>query len=488
MADEEIVRGLGVVRMCQSITFGQEVEYIWVHIPIRKSWPYGLHQSSEQTMVGFEDLVHPSQSESSRVSLSPDSIQNRYLGELVLITEGILFIKSFSVGPNGYFNAFLICVGGAVMSLRVVAMHEASKKIFTLVCALLMGELISMVTVLSFSFRTIKALQQSQVHACIKTGVPHYYWTFYLFPMVLETVLFGLAVSVAFKHVRERGLLTGDIECAFIANAATAFYLTKRGVYDKGVFHIPWLQIPQGVSISITILVVSRLILNLQHVYYLPIRDHSLVSSIQWRGPSDEAGIRTTALKEIREELLQSTSTMCFTEAEGDVFVLPIRYWFLFASPRFLPFDGRPRLGAPPGQTVTLLPLYEFHQIRRVISCTLLAIVTPPISLRTNKKCFSRSYPRPAVLSDICEVFVIQKDTGRYLEPDLLTLGQAQECGDEKCKKMNEMVDWMKTISACVMVAVVSSYSRVCTTQDDKNIKVFVLQPIQSKYIVIIET
>lgn len=59
---------------------------------------------------------------------------------------------------QGYFNAFLICVGGAVMSLRVVAMHEASKKILALVCALLIGELISMVTVLSFSFRTITGL------------------------------------------------------------------------------------------------------------------------------------------------------------------------------------------------------------------------------------------------------------------------------------------------------------------------------------------
>ncbi|KAK0499864.1 hypothetical protein EDD18DRAFT_1350053 [Armillaria luteobubalina] len=312
MADEEIVRGLGVVRMCQlvattivlydhAITFGQEVEYIW----------------------------------SKQISASKILfILNRYLAELVLIAEGICLVhQEFSVAPyvsswtlfyaligvsflsrcnvffrfQGYFNAFLICVGGAVMSLRVVAMHEASKKILILVSSLLMGELISMVTVLSFSFRTITALQQSQTHACIKTGVSHYYWTFYLFPMVLETVLFGLAVSVAFKHVRERGLLTGEsvldvlfrdsiyyfiiIECAFIANAATAFYLTKHGVYDKGVFHVPWLQIPQGVSISVTILVVSRLILNLQHVYYLPIRDHSLVSSIQWRGPSDEAGL-----------------------------------------------------------------------------------------------------------------------------------------------------------------------------------------------------
>ncbi len=114
------------------------------------------------------------------------------------------------------------------MSLRVVAMHEASKKILALVCALLTGELISMVTVLSFSFRTITglsafhsysyrwifsitvALQLSQVHACIRTGVPHYYWTFYLFPMALETVLFVLALSVAFKHIRERGLLSGE--------------------------------------------------------------------------------------------------------------------------------------------------------------------------------------------------------------------------------------------------------------------------------------
>ncbi|PBL02763.1 hypothetical protein ARMGADRAFT_1072202 [Armillaria gallica] len=284
MADEEIVKGLGVVRMCQlvattivlydhAITFGQEVEYIW-----SKQW------SASKILF----------------------ILNRYLGELVLIAEGILFIKS-SQSDLGYFNAFLICVGGAVMSLRVVAMHEASKKILALVCALLIGELISMVTVLSFSFRTITALQLSQVHACIRTGVPHYYWTFYLFPMALETVLFGLALSVAFKHIQERGLLSGEsvldvlfrdsicyfivIECAFIANAATAFYLTKHGVYNKGVFHVPWLQIPQGVSISITILVVSRLILNLQHVYYLPIRDHSLVSSIQWRGPSDEADL-----------------------------------------------------------------------------------------------------------------------------------------------------------------------------------------------------
>ncbi|KAK0453851.1 hypothetical protein EV421DRAFT_715544 [Armillaria borealis] len=293
MADEEIVRGLGVVRMCQlvattivlydhAITFGQEVEYIW-----SKQW------SASKILF----------------------ILNRYLGELVLLAEGILFITSYQSNLvsnvffrfQGYFNAFLICIGGAVMSLRVVAMHEASKKILTLVCALLIGELISMVTVLSLSFRTTTALQLSQVHACIRTGVPHYYWTFYLFPMVLETVLFGLALSVAFKHIRERGLLTGEsvldvlfrdsiyyfivIECAFSANAATAFYVTRHGMYNKGVFHVPWLQIPQGVSISITILVVSRLILNLQHVYYLPIRDHSLVSSIQWRGPSDEADL-----------------------------------------------------------------------------------------------------------------------------------------------------------------------------------------------------
>ncbi|KAK0230574.1 hypothetical protein IW262DRAFT_412685 [Armillaria fumosa] len=192
MADEVIIRGLGVVRTCQlvattivlydhAITFGQEVEYIW----------------------------------SKQISASKILfILNRYLGELVLMH---LVHQEFSVGPSnvffrfqGYFNAFLICVGGAVMSLRVVAMHEASKKILILVSALLMGELISMVTVLNFSFRTITALQQSQTHACIKTGVPHYYWTFYLFPMVLETILFALAVSVAFKHVRERGLLTGE--------------------------------------------------------------------------------------------------------------------------------------------------------------------------------------------------------------------------------------------------------------------------------------
>lgn len=28
--------------------------------------------------------------------------------------------------------------------------------------------------------------------------------------MALETVLFGLALSVAFKHIRERGLLSGE--------------------------------------------------------------------------------------------------------------------------------------------------------------------------------------------------------------------------------------------------------------------------------------
>ncbi|KAK0206765.1 hypothetical protein DFS33DRAFT_617772 [Desarmillaria ectypa] len=197
MADEEIVRGLGVVRMCQLvattvvlydhvITFGQEVEYIW-----SKQW------SASKTLF----------------------ILNRYLGEFLLIVEGILFITSYQsdIVSNvffrfqGYFNALLICIGGTVMSLRVVAMHEASKKILALVGALLIGELISMLTVLSLSFRTVTVLQQSRVQACIATGVPHYYWTFYLFPMVLETVLFALALSVAFKHIREKGLLTGNV-------------------------------------------------------------------------------------------------------------------------------------------------------------------------------------------------------------------------------------------------------------------------------------
>ncbi|KAK0461917.1 uncharacterized protein EV420DRAFT_1527892 [Desarmillaria tabescens] len=302
MADEEIVRGLDVVRICQLvattvvlydhvITFGQEVEYIW-----SKQW------SASKTLF----------------------ILNRYLGEFLLMYASYV-IRDVFFRFQGYFNALLICIGGAVMSLRVVAMHEASKKILTLVGVLLFGELISMVTVLSLSFRTVKGLatfhpysyrrlltiavvlQQSSVHACIASGVPHYYWTFYLFPMVLETVLFSLALSVAFRHIRERGLLTGEsvldvlfrdsiyyfiiIECAFSANVATAFYVTRHGRYSKGVLHVPWLQIPQGVSISVTILVVSRLILNLQHVYYLPIRNHSVVSSIQWRGPSDEADL-----------------------------------------------------------------------------------------------------------------------------------------------------------------------------------------------------
>lgn len=308
MADEEILRGLDVVRMCQLvattvvlydhvITVGQEVEYIWVGVP--KS-DFKAHSCQRKQWSASKTLF----------------ILNRYLGVFLLIVEGILFITSYQSNITcniffrfqGYFNILLICIGGAVMSLRVVAMHEGSKKILVFVCALLLGELISMVTVLSLSFKTTTVLSQSSIHSCITTGVPHYYWTFYLFPMVLETVLFGLALSVAFKHIREKGLLTGQsvldvlfrdsisyfviIECAFSANAATAFYVTRHDMYKKGILHVPWLQIPQGVSISITVLVVSRLILNLQHVYHLPIRDHSAVeSSIQWREPSDEVDL-----------------------------------------------------------------------------------------------------------------------------------------------------------------------------------------------------
>ncbi|KAG7449412.1 uncharacterized protein BT62DRAFT_1002986 [Guyanagaster necrorhizus] len=306
MADEEILRGLDVVRMCQLvattvvlydhgalrqnslysqftdnsflvITVGQEVEYIW-----RKQW------SASKTLFIL-------------VSTNP-------LNSPFVLTASRAESLLGGVFVDGYFNILLICIGGAVMSLRVVAMHEGSKKILVFVCALLLGELISMVTVLSLSFKTTTVLSQSSIHSCITTGVPHYYWTFYLFPMVLETVLFGLALSVAFKHIREKGLLTGQsvldvlfrdsisyfviIECAFSANAATAFYVTRHDMYKKGILHVPWLQIPQGVSISITVLVVSRLILNLQHVYHLPIRDHSAVeSSIQWREPSDEVDL-----------------------------------------------------------------------------------------------------------------------------------------------------------------------------------------------------
>lgn len=49
---------------------------------------------------------------------------------------------------------------------------------------------------------------------------------------------------------------------------------------------MPWLQIPQGASIATTCIIVSRLILNLQDVYYLPVDPSAVVSTLRWKEPS----------------------------------------------------------------------------------------------------------------------------------------------------------------------------------------------------------
>ncbi len=174
------------------------------------------------------------------------------------------------------------------MSLRVVAMHEASKKILALVCALLIGELISMVTVLSFSFRTITGLSAFHSYSygwifsiCSPTAVsstrlhqdgrpallldflplsygswnrPLRFGAFGRFQthsrkgIAIRRVSFGRSFSgqhILFHRVGHIPITTWwlltrllSIECAFSANAATAFYLTRHGMYNKGVFHV----------------------------------------------------------------------------------------------------------------------------------------------------------------------------------------------------------------------------------------------------------
>ncbi|KAF9055026.1 hypothetical protein BDZ89DRAFT_1055648 [Hymenopellis radicata] len=174
-------------------------------------------------------------------------------------------------------------------------------RITRLVIFTLLGvECVVMLVVLVICARFVLVLpKREHLSICIPTGVPRYFWMFYIPPLVFETVLFCLALGASVYHLRQKCLWDGRMvinvlirdsvfyfmvaEIVYVANAATAFYIAH---YNSGYIYVPWMQIPQGAALVITCIIVSRLILNLQDVYYLPVDTPGVVSTLIWREQS----------------------------------------------------------------------------------------------------------------------------------------------------------------------------------------------------------
>ncbi|KAI3596671.1 hypothetical protein WG66_016374 [Moniliophthora roreri] len=193
------------------------------------------------------------------------------------------------------------------MALRLTAMFPQSRTVRYVVSFVLIAELITMITILSVTLRHTHPDDPSLV-TCFPFGVSQYFYAFYLPPLILETILFFLAVWNAIHQLRIRKiwnrnevlsvLIRDSIfyflisELFFAGNAALTLYVYKNGVHLG--FHegrTSWLQIPYASSAAANIILVARFTLNLQSAFYKPTLYRSegdeTMTTINWAHTAD---------------------------------------------------------------------------------------------------------------------------------------------------------------------------------------------------------
>jgi len=223
---------------------------------------------------------------------------NRYVGDVIVIISAILFISSsFSVETcrvlfqfQAYGPFASVWATQLIMQLRIYAMYRKSKKIlaFTAVCFTL--EIAAICTVLAINFDYSLTYTNEPIPGllkmCATSSIGRIFTAIYLPIVSFELLLFVLALFVAFKHMRTTYTVAGKrlhstmatlvryntiyffvemVGCAI----ATTLYLGLPAIY---------LEITNSVLIAVTIILGSRLVLNIRNFYADPSEEDSNLS------------------------------------------------------------------------------------------------------------------------------------------------------------------------------------------------------------------
>ncbi|KDQ53610.1 hypothetical protein JAAARDRAFT_209953 [Jaapia argillacea MUCL 33604] len=217
-------------------------------------------------------------------------ILNRYLGDAVMIAAIVVSLQSdVSQGVSATWfpiQAWLSSAIGwslqAIMQLRIYALYNRSKPVTMFMAVCFLTQIIAMATVLGTASPGLKTLNEPipQIKSCVVINVPRYYFSYWIFIIVYDAVLLCLSAYQGLRDYARRramGKGTGSSLIGVLLRDSFLYYFVVLVLYIADA--ITWLrdpsklEIPEGLTLAMSVILGSRLVLNLRRAYYAPISE-----------------------------------------------------------------------------------------------------------------------------------------------------------------------------------------------------------------------
>ncbi|EIN12765.1 hypothetical protein PUNSTDRAFT_141373 [Punctularia strigosozonata HHB-11173 SS5] len=264
----------------EAITLDREVDFIW-----RKRW------TVSKTLF----------------------IYNRYMGAFILIAEAILFMDSRRLPHDTYvifmhqecsstlpclclyprcftllkmqawLSASVVWCMQAILIMRVFALYNNSRRIFSLIAAGFVLEVGAILILkLKYQAHQVSTEPVPGLHICTPINVPELFWTFWVPIIIFEFLLMLFPLRMSFDYLRHMLSMPrgndpwiGEVLLNILIRDSLLYFLVVTLTYLAiaimwARFPAIWIEIPEGFSGAMTCIMGSRLTLNMREAFYKP--------------------------------------------------------------------------------------------------------------------------------------------------------------------------------------------------------------------------
>lgn len=248
------------------------------------------------TFVVLYDHVLCSQREVDLIWRRPKTLvtylyfATRYFGDFISILSAILFMGStFSVNTcrilfqfQSYGPFVSVWATQMIMQLRIYAMYRKSQKILAFTGVFFVLEIAAICTVLALNFDHSLTYTNEPIpgllNMCATSTIDRSFTAIYVPIFAFELLLFILALSVVFKHMRNTHTIAGKRihnTMATLVKYNTIYFFVEMagcGIATALYLGLPsiYLEITNSALIATTIILGSRLVLGTRNFYSDP--------------------------------------------------------------------------------------------------------------------------------------------------------------------------------------------------------------------------
>ncbi|KAG2155632.1 hypothetical protein DEU56DRAFT_768354 [Suillus clintonianus] len=208
---------------------------------------------------------------------------NRYVGDAISICRILFHFQSY--GPF-----VSVWATQTIMQLRIYAMYRKSKKILALTGVCFILEIAAICTVLALNFDGSLTYTNDPIpgllRMCATSTINKSFTAIYMPIFSFELLLFALAISVVFKHMKNTQTVAGkrihNTMATLVRYNSIYFFVEMAGCgIATGLYlGLPsiYLEITNSALIATTIILGSRLVLGTRNFYTDPSEDYTNMS------------------------------------------------------------------------------------------------------------------------------------------------------------------------------------------------------------------